>query len=127
MGSRIPLFGFCHRINFYRDVESDNGYGGITVTPGVYQLNVRSRISVMSDEDERESFGESTGEHWRVEAAYFSELRRSDKIKVATVSKETPLDSTKYYRVIWFKPQIDEHGKFHHHSLVVELEKVDSL
>lgn len=125
MGSRIPIFGLPHRISYYRDTETDDGYGGITVTPVVYKNTVRSRVTVMSDDDEREAFGESTGEHWRVVSIYFAGLMRSDKIKVSTTSKATPLDSTKYYRIIWFKPQIDEHGKFHHYSLLIELEKVD--
>jgi len=117
--------GQVHRIDAYSLTESDDAYGGISITPSKILFSVPCRITVMDDEAKRDHFGEVTGEYWKVFADYRDAIDRSQLIKLAVTSIAAPITTALYYRVVWFKHQINRKGRFHHTSMIVEEEGAD--
>lgn len=123
MGSRIPLPPMPHKIDTYRLVEGDDGFGGISTMLTIVNETVRCRITEMTGEDKQKEFGNAAGRKWKIISKYMTDLLHSDMVGKSAKSVKTVLtDETKLYRVIWERPQIDDLGKFHHHSMIVELE-----
>lgn len=121
----MPTYGMPHKIDTFTLTEGDDGYGGIGITPVSLETKVPCRITVMTDQDKLEHFGNTSGEYWRVFAQFKASFERSQFIKVSATSIITPLDSTMYYRIVWKRMQIHRHGSINHGSLIVELEGVD--
>ena len=122
--SKIPLYGMVHKVNIVRRADSDDGYGGVlaegTIT-NIYK-NRKCRISTMTDEDEQTLYGNASGQHWRVVMEYSPDIERSDFLSLSCNSREAPIPTEREYRVLYTKTQIDDKGRIHHTSLVVELE-----
>ena len=121
--SRIPNWGLVHRVDVVRKADADDGAGGIV--PGtattIYSAR-KARITVMKDLDEQQLFGGMSGQHWRVIVIYSANIQREDFLNLSKGSREAPISTTGVYRILWVKHQIDHTGRFHHTSLVVELE-----
>jgi len=84
MRSRIPNLPFPHEVDVIRMVEGDDGDGGIGLsdapTPVISGWNCR--ITIMSDEDEQEGFGNVTGRRWKVIGDWAPNIERSDFLRV---------------------------------------------
>ena len=128
MPSTIRLFGLGHKIEIFRKANKDDGSGGIQVSDEneVIYSRLKARISAMTDEDEQKGFGNITGERWKVVATYAPNAQRSDFLMLSNSSHKAPIPYNTLYRVLYVKHQIDHVVRFHHTSMVVELEDVDS-
>jgi hypothetical protein len=124
MGSPIPLFGLPDKIDVLRYADADDGHGGITkgAETEVY-LNKRARMTLMSDVDKSQGFGRAAGDKWDVLAVYLPDLKDGDRIKVRGGWQDIP--EAQLYTVLWHRDQRDHNGKWHHTSILVELEEVD--
>ena len=129
--SAIPRLGHVHLVDFVREVDADDGFGGSAPTEDNVVLRVSARVSVMTDEDQLKVFGNASRERWWVLSDVTDVLQRSDlmKMNAASIQAPTPrLDlngGVQRYRLTYLKPQIDHVGGWHHVSLVVEKEDVD--
>ena len=122
MGSPIPLVGLCHRVDIKRRADADDGSGGVALgTSTDIYLGRRSRVTVMTDRDEAEGFGLSSGQHWQVLLKYSPLVAKSDFINLSATSKAAPIPTGQVFRVLWVKHQVDHLGRFHHSSIVMEL------
>lgn len=132
----IPLRGLVHKVDLLDFLHVDDGAGGITTTPDTSDLvydGSRARVTVMSDKDEREGFGQASGKHWRVLLKYSPKLLedKSYFLRLAASSRPAPIARTRsdssiiYYVVIYVKHQIDHKGRFHHTTLAIELNDAD--
>jgi len=123
--SRIPLFGLPHRLDVVRRADVDDGAGGVipdsSEETDIY-IKRRARVASMTDEDEQKLFGNASGERWRVVMIYSPNVARSDFIRLNSSSRAAPIPTTTLYRILYVKSQIDDKGRFHHTSIVMELE-----
>ena len=121
--SGYPLYGLVHRIDIIRRADTDDGSGGVIPgTPSAIYSSLPARVTVMSGEDEQKVFGNASGNKWRVISKYALNIHKSDFLSLSANSVAAPIDAGLEYRVLWVKHQIDDVGRFHHTSLVVELE-----
>ncbi len=124
----IPLIGLVHRVDIINYKEEDDGAGGLaldTDNPVNVYLKRRARVTVMSDEDEREGFGEASGRHWRVIIKYSPNIERSHFLRLSASSRKAPINTGIDYRIVYVKHQIDHLGRFHHTTLAIEKEEAD--
>lgn len=82
MRSRLPVRGFNQSVLVIRKIEGDDGFGGISLTNSTVYASRKCRITTMSDKDEREGYGESSGQHWNVTMELSKGVQRSDFISV---------------------------------------------
>jgi len=80
--SRIPIREFNQNISVVRKIESDDGFGGITLTNSTVYSSRKCRITTMSDKDEREAFGSASGRYWNVALEVSRGVERTDFIVV---------------------------------------------
>ena len=129
--SMIPSLGLVHLVDIVREVDADDGFGGIGTTEEDVLPRLSARVSVMTDEDQLKVFGNASRERWWVLLEVTDVIKRSDLMKMNAVSIQAPtprLDingDVLRYRLTYLKPQIDHLGGWHHVSLVVEKEDVD--
>ena len=121
--SRIPIKGLVHLVDIIERYDSDDGAGGII--PGTEKKiysRLKARVTVMTNEDEQQLFGNASGEHWQVISKYAPDIERSMFLRLSSSSRTAVIPATTTYRILWVKHQIDHVGRFHHTSLAIELE-----
>ena len=82
MRSRFPIFGLNQRVSVVRKVEGDDGFGGISTSSSTIYSSRKCRITVLSAEAERQSYGEATGKRWNVIMELSKAIELSDCISV---------------------------------------------
>jgi len=125
--SSIPLIGLPHKINLVRFGERDDGAGGIERGPvQLIAEKVSCRVSVLTAEDSIKLFGNASKKRWQLVVAYLVDAEFSDLVELHQASNPAPIPVGKYYRVMHVQPRFDDRGKFHHTSMFVEYEDVDT-
>lgn len=117
MGSRISIIGLVHTVDVKSYAEDTDAAGGIidgTVT--VVYNDVKCRITMLTGEDIQLISGLDSAKSWKIIMMYSPDIALGQTV---TVPSGTPA-LVGVYRILWFKHQIDEHGKYHHTSLIVE-------
>ena len=122
MASRIVLFGLVDSISTKRKSgETDDGYGGQTITYTSVLTDVKCRITMLqAGEDDLMPHGYDGEELWKVIMKPNSDVLRNDLVTVTDPKFGGPAGT---YRIVKLRQARDDRGGHHHTSFAMEFEE----
>lgn len=129
MASRIPIRGLVHRVKVFAKASADDGFGGIAPSGAATTViaSWKCRVTMFPEVDEQLPHGLDAGRTWKVIGLPVTTIDIGMFVQlIAPTHGRTPIKTSEVYRVHRVVNKIDDAGKHHHTSLVIELKDVDT-